>query len=101
MGAVMSYALGLGLDRPRPDAIVAMSGFIPETEAWEPDLSPPLPPVAHAHGIYDPVISVEFGRAAKRILSDAGAQLLYREYPIDHTIDPNFLVEVRDWLKTI
>src|SRR5206468_984223 len=61
-GAVMSYALGLGAGRPRPDAIAAFSGFIPQTPAWEPDLTPPLPPLAIGHGVYDPVISVEFGR---------------------------------------
>jgi phospholipase/carboxylesterase len=100
-GAVMAYALGLGLDRPRPDAIVAMSGFIPQTEAWEADLSPPLPPIAIAHGIYDPIISVEYARSAQRVLQDAGADLLYREYPVDHTIDPSFLVEVREWLAKV
>ena len=31
-GAVMSYALGLGSDRPRPAAITAFSGFIPSGE---------------------------------------------------------------------
>ena len=97
-GAVMSYALGLGVERPRPDAIVAFSGFIPQTEAWEGDFSPPLPPVAIGHGVYDPVISVEYGRAARRILQDAGAEVLYREYPLGHTLDPAFVAEVRDWL---
>ena len=97
-GAVMSYALGLGRDRPRPDAIAAFSGFIPQTEAWEADLSPPLPPVAIGHGEYDPVISVDYGRTARRTLTDAGADVLYREYPLDHTLDPGFLGEVRDWL---
>ena len=97
-GAVMAYALGLGVGRRRPDAIVAMSGFIPQTEAWEADLSPPLPPIAIAHGMYDPVISVEYARTAQRLLEEAGAEPLYREYPIDHTIDPSFLVEVRGWL---
>jgi phospholipase/carboxylesterase len=97
----MSYALALGLDRPRPDAIVAMSGFIPLTEAWEADLSPPLPPIAIAHGIHDPMISVEYARVARRVLQEAGAEVLYREYPIDHTIDPSFLVEVRGWLAKV
>jgi phospholipase/carboxylesterase len=78
-----------------------MSGFIPQTEAWEADLSPPLPPIAIAHGSYDPVISVEYGRTARRVLEDAGAEVLYREYPVDHTIDPRFLVEAREWLKTV
>jgi len=100
-GAVMSYALGLGLGRPRPDAIVAFSGFIPDTPAWEGDFSPPLPPVAIGHGVYDPVIPVEFGRAARRTLTDAGAEVLYREYPLDHTLDPGFVGEVRDWLSRL
>ena len=99
-GAVMSYALGLGAGRPRPDALVAMSGFIPVTEAWEADLST-LPPIAIAHGIYDPVISVEYARTARRALEAAGAEPLYREYPIDHTIDPGFLVEARAWLEAL
>jgi phospholipase/carboxylesterase len=100
-GAVMSYALGLGLERPRPDAIVAFSGFIPDTPAWEGDFSPPLPPVAIGHGEYDPVIAVEFGRAARRTLTDAGAEVLYREYPLDHTLDPSFVGDVRDWLSRL
>jgi len=100
-GAVMSYALGLGVDRPRPDAIVAFSGFIPDTPAWEGDFSPPLPPVAIGHGVYDPVISVEFGRAARRTLTDADAEVLYREYPLDHTLDPSFVGDVRDWLSRL
>ena len=97
-GAAMSLALGLGAGRPRPHAIAAFSGFIPETEAWDADLSAPLPPVAIGHGIYDPVISVEFARTARRTLQDAGGKVLYREYPLDHTLDPGFLTEVRDWL---
>jgi phospholipase/carboxylesterase len=100
-GAVMAYALGLGVGRPRPDAIVAMSRFNPDTSAWEPELSLPFPPIAIAHGIYDPVISVEYARTAQRVLVDAGAEVLYREYPIDHTIDPRFLVDVREWLATV
>ena len=97
-GAVMSYALGLGLARPRPEAIVAFSGFIPDTPAWEGEFSQPLPPIAIGHGVYDPVISVEYSRAARRTLTEAGADVLYREYPLDHTLDPGFVGEVRDWL---
>jgi phospholipase/carboxylesterase len=92
-GAVMSYALGLGAGRPRPQAIVAMSGFVPQVEGFELDLDPPLPPVAIAHGAFDPVISVEFGRAAVRLLEEAGAEVLYREGPYAHAVDPHFLRE--------
>jgi phospholipase/carboxylesterase len=99
-GAVMSYALGLGSDRPRPAAIAAFSGFIPEVDGWELDLERPLPPVAIGHGTLDPVIEVGFGRKARDTLVAAGAEVLYREYPLHHTLDPQFLAEVRDWLPT-
>jgi phospholipase/carboxylesterase len=97
-GAVMSYALGLGTGRRRPAAIAAFSGFIPQVDGWELDVDSPLPPVAIGHGTFDPVISVEFGHAARDTLVGAGAEVLYKEYPLPHTLDPEFLAEVRDWL---
>jgi phospholipase/carboxylesterase len=94
-GAVLSYALGLGKGRPRTRALIALSGFIPTVESWEPDLEPPFPPIAIAHGTYDPVIPVEFGRAARDRLEAAGAEVWYRESPIEHSIDPQVLLELR------
>jgi phospholipase/carboxylesterase len=98
-GAVMSHALGLGTGRPRPAGILALSGFIPVVEGFEPDLDAPIPPVAIGHGTLDPVISVDFGRRARAILEGAGADVLYREYPLPHTIDPRFLDELQGWVR--
>ena len=97
-GAVMTYSLGLGAGRPRPAALLALSGFIPTVPGFELDLEPPLPPIAIGHGTYDPVIGVEWGRRAKALLEEAGADLIYREYPLPHTIEPGFLAELRPWL---
>jgi phospholipase/carboxylesterase len=94
-GAVMSYALGLGRGRPRPRQLLALSGFIPTVEGWEADLESPFPPIAIAHGTYDPVIPVEFGRRARDVLEGAGAELWYRESPIEHWIDPGVVTELR------
>jgi phospholipase/carboxylesterase len=94
-GAVMSYALGLGKGRPRTRALIALSGFIPTVENWEPDLEPPFPPIAIAHGTYDPVIPVEFGRQVRDRLEAAGADVWYRESPIEHSIDPQVVLELR------
>ena len=97
-GAMMAYALGLGAGRARPAGIIALSGFLPEVEDFEYDLSPPLPPIAIAHGTLDPVIGVDWGRRARAQLEAAGADVLYHESPIPHTIDPMFLMELRPWL---
>jgi phospholipase/carboxylesterase len=99
-GAVMAYALGLGGGRPRPAALVALSGFIPTVEGFELDLELPLPPVAIGHGTYDPVISVEWSRRAKQLLEESGEQVLYREYPLPHAIDPAFLGELAQWIAS-
>ena len=97
-GGVMTYALGLGRGRPRPAALVALSGFIPTVERFELDLSPPLPPVAIGHGTLDQVISVGFGRAARDALREAGADVTYQETPMAHTIDPAFARELPAWI---
>jgi phospholipase/carboxylesterase len=99
-GAVMSYALGLARARPRPAAIVALSGFIPTVDGFELDLERPLPPVAIGHGTYDPVIEVDWGRRANETLEAAGAEVLYREYPLPHAVDPGFLVELAPWISS-
>ena len=98
-GAVMSYAVGLGTDRPRPAALIAFSGFIPVVDGWTLDGTRPFPPIAVGHGTYDPIISVEFAHRSLDFLQDAGAAVLYRESSIEHSIDPGFVEELRPWLQ--
>lgn len=99
MGAVMSYALTFGRDRPLPAALLAFSGFIPTVEGFDLDLSAGRGlPVAIGHGIQDPVIPVGFGREARLRLEEAGARVLYRESQMFHAIDPLFLRVVESWL---
>jgi phospholipase/carboxylesterase len=99
-GAVMSYAVGLGAGRPRPAGIVALSGFVPTVDGFTLDDETAAGlPVAIGHGTYDPVIEVEFARAARDRLAAAGAEVTYRESPIPHGIDPGFMRELPAWLS--
>jgi phospholipase/carboxylesterase len=98
-GSVMSFALGLGQDRPAPAGILGLSGFIPTVDGFELELAGRDGlRVAVGHGTHDPVIGIEWARDAKRRLDGSGAELLYRESPIGHSIDPRFVPELRDWL---
>jgi phospholipase/carboxylesterase len=98
-GAVMSYALGLGAGRPSPVALIALSGFIPKVEGFELDLESRAGlPVAIGHGTYDPIISVEFGREAYRLLDEAGLDVIYHESPMAHSVDPAFLNALAPWI---
>jgi phospholipase/carboxylesterase len=99
-GAVMTWALGLGRGRPRPAAIVALSGFVPTVPRLELDLEPPLPRVAVGHGALDAVISVDWSRQARALLEAAGADVLYHESQLlGHGIDPSFLQQLTPWIR--
>lgn len=98
-GAVMSYALGLGPDRPSPAAILALSGFIPTVPGFDLALEGREGlPVAIGHGTQDPVIAVDFGRSAAQRLAAAGLDVTHRESAMAHGVDPRLLAELRPWL---
>jgi phospholipase/carboxylesterase len=99
-GCAMAYALALFRGRPRPDALLAMSGFIPSVDGFELDLESPFPRIAIAHGVFDQVIPVQWGRAARDALEEAGADVIYRESPIEHWIDPDVIPLLRDIVAT-
>jgi len=101
-GAAMSYALSLGAGRPRPAMLAAFSGFIPTVEGFEMELSDLDGfPVAIGHGTFDQMIEVEWGRKAKEILEARGAAVRYRESPMPHTMDPEWIAEVRTIVATV
>jgi len=99
MGCVMSYATALGRGRPSPAGVLAMSGFIPTVEGWEPDLEHRRElPVFITHGARDPVISVEFARDARARLERTGLAVEYHEHRGGHHLDPRTLPLMTDWV---
>ena len=99
MGTVMAYSIAL----TKPEkirGIVAHSGYVPEDTSlqlqWN-NLSNTSFFVAH--GIYDPVIPIQFGRKANELLTKSNAELVYREYPIQHQISDESLRDLSNWLN--
>jgi phospholipase/carboxylesterase len=100
MGAVMSYAMGLGADRPAVAGILAFSGFVPTVEGWEPALTDRTDTRAFiSHGRHDPIIGVEFAERARELLEGGGLEVTYRESELGHQIDPAHLREASAWLE--
>jgi phospholipase/carboxylesterase len=101
MGSVMSYALGLGPDRPAPAGILAFSGFVPTVDGWTPDLAGrPSLRAFIAHGRRDPVMEVGFARRARDLLSTGGLDVEYHESDAGHHIDPAHVPAAVTWLGT-
>jgi phospholipase/carboxylesterase len=99
MGAVMSYAMALGGDRPPVAGILAFSGFVPVVEGWEPSFEDRQATRAFiAHGRRDPIMEVGFARRARDLLEAGGLAVEYRESDIGHQIDPSHLRDATAWL---
>ena len=99
MGAMMS--LTVSLSHPsRFKGIIAHSGLLPQDDKlkyrWN-DLNGIS--FFIAHGTDDPIVPVKFSRQAHQRLMDAKADVLYREYPIQHTIGEESLSDAALWLQ--
>jgi phospholipase/carboxylesterase len=102
MGTVMSYALALGAERPPVAGILALSGFVPTVEGWQPSLADRRSTrVLISHGRLDPVIGVEFARGARELLEGGGLLVDYREFDGGHNMDPRDLPRVIAWLDAV
>ena len=98
MGSVMSYALGLGPERPAPAGIMALSGFVPTVDGWAPELTR-RPRVFVAHGRQDPIMEIGFARRARELLEGGGLDVEYHESGAAHHIDPAHVPAMVDWLR--
>ena len=100
-GAIMS--LSVLLSEPEKFAgVVAMSGrAMPEMLPEENNFAALKDfPILVTHGIYDPVLPIENGRATKEILSRLPVDLEYKEYAMAHEISQESLQDVAGWFRS-
>ena len=97
-GAVMSGALIL--TEPWVSAgTIMLSGYLPLRSGLAIEAAALRGhPVFVAHRVADSVIPVTFGRESRDYLTQAGAEITYREYPIAHQISSEELAEIARWL---
>ena len=97
-GAIMSAALAL-TDPEKVCGVIMHSGYVPTNPGMEasPD-GLEGKPFFVAHGQYDDVIPVSYGREAAAYLAEHKARLTYREYPVGHTISEESFYDLSEWL---
>jgi len=98
-GAVMS--LNIALTAPHLVAgVIAISGYLDDQVApnIRADTLDGLN-VLVMHGTMDDLIPVAGSRAIRDYLKDTPAHLTYQEFPIGHSIHPDALNTIQQWLK--
>lgn len=58
-------------------------------------------PIFMAHGSFDPMLSMELGRASADLLIDAGFRVQWHDYPIAHAVCAEEINDIRDWLLSV
>lgn len=98
-GAILSYATAFrnpGLFK----TVLALSGYIfKEIMPLKPSIDE-LKKISFfgTHGIYDPVIPVEWARASKAYLENYDINLTMKEYVMEHGINPDCFRDLMQWI---
>jgi len=100
-GTVMAYAAAL-LNPSSIRGIIALSGYIPTKSGLALKLNNLSKlPVFISHGAFDDVIPVQLGQEAAELLKRAGADVVYREYPMGHQVSEETLHDLAVWMRNL
>ena len=58
-------------------------------------------PIFMAHGSFDPVLRMEWGRSSADRLIEAGYSVEWHEYPMAHAVCPQEIADISNWLSAI
>lgn len=58
-------------------------------------------PIFMAHGKFDPVLRMEWGRASADRLIEAGYSVDWHEYPMAHAVCPQEIADISRWLSKV
>src|SRR5712691_87301 len=97
-------ALHTGLrNRERITGIMALSTYVPVGEKLSVEASPANRdvPIFMAHGSYDPIIPLARAEQSRKLLESLGYPVEWREYGMPHSVCPEELADIGDWLAKV
>lgn len=101
-GAAM--ALQTGLRYPDKLAgIIALSGYLPLAHkiAEEAHIANKATPIFMAHGSEDTIVPMELAQTSLQLLREYHYPVTWYEYPMEHSVCDQELIDISRWLKTI
>lgn len=97
-------ALQAALQYPQTLAgVAALSTYLPLADELSRKRAPENAdiPVFMAHGLYDSVLAIELGRKSHAALKQFHPNISWREYPMEHAVCPEEVVDLSNWLQSI
>ena len=99
-----AIALQTGLRHPRKLAgVMALSTYLPLAESLPQEAAPAnkTTPIFMAHGTYDPLVPLMMGAGSMTVLTGLGYAVEWRQYPMPHSVCPEEIEDIGDWLRKI
>lgn len=81
--------------------ILALSTYLLDPELQGVDQSNGSTSIFMAHGMMDPVIPHEGGKASCKALKEKGYPVQWREYPMMHAVCPQEIRHIADWFRRV
>lgn len=97
-----AIALHTGIRHQRPlGGIIALSTYLPLHEQLATEASPANQglPIFMAHGTQDPVVPLNLGQLSRDYLTNAGYQLSWHDYAMEHEVCPAEIQALGRWLR--
>ena len=100
-GGGMTYRMGL----PRPDVFAGLGALSGAMSNWDV-IKDRLPekrdqPIFIAHGLNDPLVTLERAHEAKSFLEANGYSPVYNEYSMAHEISQDVLDDLTPWIQKV
>ena len=101
-GCAMTLLTGVRHDE-RLAGLAALSGYLPlaTTTAAERSAANRDVPIFQAHGLHDPMIPVQRGRASRDALQALGYPVEWHEYPMEHSLCLEEVADLNAWLLRV
>ena len=81
--------------------LMALSTWLALPDALQRDNLDTSVPVFMAHGQFDPMIPMQYGRASADRLAAAGFDVEWHDYPMAHAVCPQEIDDIRTWLSGV
>ena len=81
--------------------LVALSTWLALPESLQDDSVDVSTPVFMAHGQFDPMVPMQYGRASADRLASVGFDVEWHDYPMAHAVCPQEIDDIRTWLLGI
>ena len=101
-GCAMALMIGIRHSE-RLAGIAGLSGYLPlvdkttaERSAANQDV-----PIFMAHGTRDGVVTLQRGAASRDALEALGYEVQWHEYPMEHSVCPQEIADLQDWLQQV